>query len=217
MKLAKSSIAILFSYLVIFLLPSILNSMFNLKSVIISVQTWDYVIGAILLATLLYFTKDKNSIDSTNSDLSKTVAWCGIGFGLALLIQWIISFVLILAKQNPASQNTEQLLTLTKMSPIFLLAITIGAPIMEEIVFRKVLFGNLNKMLGWDKSSLGITISAIISSLAFALMHQDGHIFMYATLGLLFCWIYRKTGRIQTSMISHILMNTFVALPILFK
>ncbi|GEP19095.1 CPBP family intramembrane glutamic endopeptidase [Pediococcus argentinicus] len=217
MKLAKSSIAILFSYLVIFLLPSLLNSIFNIKNIIISVQTWDYLIGAIVLATLLYFTKEKNSIDSNKNGIDNVVIWGFIGLFLALLIQFAISFILILTKQNPASENTAQLLTLTKASPFFILTIVIGAPIMEEIVFRKVIFGNLNKLMGWDKSSVGITMSAIISSLAFALMHQDGHIFMYATLGLLFCWIYRKTGRIQTTMISHILMNTFVALPVLFK
>ncbi len=71
-------------------------------------------------------------------------------------------------------------------------------------------------MFGAD-STLGFTVMAIISSLAFAFMHNDSHIFLYAAIGLLFCWLYKKTGRIQTSMIAHILMNSVVILPLVIK
>jgi membrane protease YdiL (CAAX protease family) len=129
------------------------------------------------------------------------------------MLQFVVSYVTFILGQNPASANTATLVTLAKINPFFVLAITVGAPIMEELVFRKVLFGNLSTLFGM-RSNLGLTIMAIISSLAFAFMHNDSHIFLYAAIGLLFCWLYYKTGRIQTSMIAHILMNGLVVLPL---
>lgn len=80
---------------------------------------------------------------------------------------------------------------------------------MEEIVFRKVIFGNLSAVTG----KIG---AALIASVLFSFAHADGHFILYAFIGLLFCWLYQHTGRIQASMTAHILMNASVVLPTLF-
>lgn len=107
--------------------------------------------------------------------------------------------------QSTASTNTTTLLTVGQQYPAFFLAIIVGAPIMEEIVFRKVIFGNLSAVTG----QIG---AALISSVLFSFAHADGHFILYAFIGLLFCWLYQHTGRIQTSMTAHILMNASVVL-----
>ena len=216
MKISKSSILTLITYLIIFLLPSILNVFINLGAGFIWVETVDYLVGALLLIFISSKTNEINYIESNRKSFLYAIAWGIIGTALVILLQFVISYITIIFGSNPTSQNTATLVTLAKTNPFFILAITVGAPIMEELVFRKVLFGNLSAMFGSD-STLGFTVMAIISSLAFAFMHNDSHIFLYAAIGLLFCWLYKKTGRIQTSMIAHILMNSVVILPLVIK
>lgn len=213
MKISKSSLLTLITYLAIFLLPSVINLFVRLGASFIWVETIDYLVGAALLVVINLKNSEINQIETRRIPFFRAIAWGIIGTALVIVLQFVVSYVTFILGQNPASANTATLVTLAKINPFFVLAITVGAPIMEELVFRKVLFGNLSTLFGM-RSNLGLTIMAIISSLAFAFMHNDSHIFLYATIGLLFCWLYHKTGRIQTSMIAHILMNGLVVLPL---
>ena len=213
MKISKSSLLTLITYLAIFLLPSVINLFVRLGASFIWVETIDYLVGAALLVVINLKNSEINQIETRRIPFFRAIAWGIIGTALVIVLQFVVSYVTFILGQNPASANTATLVTLAKINPFFVLAITVGAPIMEELVFRKVLFGNLSTLFGM-RSNLGLTIMAIISSLAFAFMHNDSHIFLYAAIGLLFCWLYHKTGRIQTSMIAHILMNGFVVLPL---
>lgn len=213
MKISKSSLLTLITYLAIFLLPSVINLFVRLGASFIWVETIDYLVGAALLVVINLKNSEINQIETRRIPFFRAIAWGIIGTALVIVLQFVVSYVTFILGQNPASANTATLVTLAKINPFFVLAITVGAPIMEELVFRKVLFGNLSTLFGMS-SNLGLTIMAIISSLAFAFMHNDSHIFLYAAIGLLFCWLYHKTGRIQTSMIAHILMNGLVVLPL---
>lgn len=213
MKISKSSLLTLITYLAIFLLPSVINLFVRLGASFIWVETIDYLVGAALLVVINLKNNEINQIETRRIPFFRAIAWGIIGTALVIVLQFVVSYVTFILGQNPASANTATLVTLAKINPFFVLAITVGAPIMEELVFRKVLFGNLSTLFG-IRSNLGLTIMAIISSLAFAFMHNDSHIFLYAAIGLLFCWLYHKTGRIQTSMIAHILMNGLVVLPL---
>lgn len=213
MKISKSSLLTLITYLAIFLLPSVINLFVRLGASFIWVETIDYLVGAALLVVINLKNSEINQIETRRIPFFRAIAWGTIGTALVIVLQFVVSYVTFILGQNPASANTATLVTLAKINPFFVLAITVGAPIMEELVFRKVLFGNLSTLFGM-RSNLGLTIMAIISSLAFAFMHNDSHIFLYAAIGLLFCWLYHKTGRIQTSMIAHILMNGLVVLPL---
>lgn len=213
MKISKSSLLTLITYLAIFLLPSVINLFVRLGASFIWVETIDYLVGAALLVVINLKNSEINQIETRRIPFFRAIAWGIIGTALVIVLQFVVSYVTFILRQNPASANTATLVTLAKINPFFVFAITVGAPIMEELVFRKVLFGNLSTLFGM-RSNLGLTIMAIISSLAFAFMHNDSHIFLYAAIGLLFCWLYHKTGRIQTSMIAHVLMNGLVVLPL---
>lgn len=200
---SKNSIAILLGYLIIFILPTILNQIFSLKSVIYPVMTADYVLGALLLIWLNHHFSNKNSIDG-QSKWSQIILWGILGFILTLVIQMgiqLISYAIL--KTTVASQNTSEIMTIFSKYPYYMLAVSLGAPIMEELVFRKVFFGNL-------ASFVPPTFAAITSSLLFSLAHNDGHLAIYFLIGLLFCYLYKRTSDIKTSMVAHILMNSLV-------
>ena len=200
----RQSLTILIVYFIIYSLPSLLAISFHkLGSQVFAIQTADYLIGAVLLIWLSTKLTERNPLEQHRSSWLMTILWGLIGTVLVIAGQLVIMQLTQMMGQSTASTNTTTILTVGHQYPVFFLAAMIGAPIMEEIVFRKVIFGNLTP------------ITALISSVFFSFAHADGHFVLYAFIGLLFCWLYNRTGRIQTSMIAHILMNSIVVLPTL--
>lgn len=75
------------------------------------------------------------------------------------------------------------------------------APIIEEILFRKLLIERIVKY--------GEGIAVFTSALMFGLFHGNFTQFFYAFgVGLLFGYIYCRTGKIRYSIILHMIINT---------
>lgn len=84
-----------------------------------------------------------------------------------------------------------------------LIAVGICAPILEELIFRGIVFGNLRKVLG---SFVAILISALI----FGSMHGNLVQFLYAALlGVAFAYIYDKTDTLWLCILAHSAANIF--------
>lgn len=205
----RQSLTILILYFIVYALPSVFVTVLpKLGSQVFILQTVDYLVGAVLLVGVATRMHDPNPLEKHRSPWATTILWGLLGTVLVIAGQSVILEITQLLGRSTASANTTTLLTVGKQYPFFFLAVMVGAPIMEELVFRKVIFGNLTPITG----QLG---AALISSVFFSFAHADGHFVLYAFIGLLFCWLYRQTGRIQTSMIAHVLMNTAVIIPTL--
>lgn len=83
----------------------------------------------------------------------------------------------------------------------------VGASVVEEIIFRGLLFGAFF-------SRWGFWPATIFSSLVFASVHGyefEGSISVI-TSGIFLCWLYRRTGRLWAPMVAHGLLNAVVVL-----
>lgn len=109
------------------------------------------------------------------------------------------------------SENTETILKITEIAPIMILSTVIFGPILEEFVFRRVIFGSLiQKQNFW--------ISALFSGIFFAVIHLDfAHIIVYLISGMIFAFLYYKTKRIITSIIAHMMLNGFATITALYS
>ena len=74
------------------------------------------------------------------------------------------------------------------------------APIMEELIFRGVIFNRL-------KIRVGIIPAMIISSFIFAIGHEFGGITSAFLFGICMCLLYLKTDNILIPMCVHFLNN----------
>lgn len=149
--------------------------------------------------------------EQPSASMGRVIAWGVFGFMAAVLIQIAATMIeIMLFGIPPESENTEMLLTLTSEYPLLIFSIVLFAPIMEELVFRKAIFAQLHN------SRIGAMGAAVISSLIFALVHFDGHMLLYGSLGLWFCYLYKKTNNIFAPMMAHGLMNAFASLPLFF-
>lgn len=110
----------------------------------------------------------------------------------------IIVFVSAFFGASPV--NPVEAATVGQAWWINLIFVGILAPILEELVFRKML---CNRLL-----PLGEGYAVVLSGVIFGLVHGNFFQFFYAfALGAVFAFVYIKTGRIRYSMVYHALIN----------
>lgn len=96
------------------------------------------------------------------------------------------------------------------------LAGAVGAPFLEEVLFRGQLQGAIQKKLQDRRASHAPVIAIVITASVFALIHfQPLAIPPLFVAGAAFGWIRWKTGSLALPIAAHVLMN-FMSLILLF-
>lgn len=200
----------------IFQIPGVLEFAYSLtdapdhqKGAVIT-SWWTFFMGIITLAiTVALYLKNRdffNIFKGEKASVMQSIGWGIIGFFLVFFGQSVAAYIEYLIGITPGSENTAVFVEIAKAAPIMIVVIAIIGPILEELVFRRVIFGSLVQVQGF-------WISAIISAIIFAAIHFDfTHILLYTVCGLIFAFLYYRTKRLLTSIISHILLNSFVVI-----
>lgn len=210
MSLKKYSFLSIFCYGLIFISPLILASIGLVKSTseLITATAVMYILGAVVLAIFYFKQREPLAIESAVKKASapKIVIYGLVGIFVALILQSIAVMLesVLFGKATP-SENTQNIIQMIMEAPAFILATTVAGPIMEEFVFRRSILWIISRYSNF-------WVGAVISSLLFAFAHNDGHLLIYFFLGFFFSLEYKATGRIWTSMITHVGMNTLVVL-----
>lgn len=137
----------------------------------------------------------------------KIIGWTALGIVLA----WGAQLIAITIETNilgitQGSANTENIIDITRMSPLFFIIPVFTAPILEELIFRKIIFGSLNKRMNFF-------LAVLISSLLFGVLHLElQHILIYFSMGVALAYVYVKTQRIIVPILVHMGMNALVVL-----
>ncbi len=139
----------------------------------------------------------KNGI-SAREFLMYLVMCFGIMYPLNLLGYGVTSALQSLFRL-PARNPLETAMSMSNIYVTFIFAVLL-APLMEELIFRKLLIDRIGRI---DKRT-----ALFFSALAFGLFHGNFYQFFYAYgLGLLFGFIYIKTGRIRYTVGLHMIIN----------
>lgn len=167
---------------------------------------WTIISFTVALIVVLLLLRTDMSMRQDTS-LPKTLFWSVFGVFLALAAQSIAAMIeMNLLGIEPGSQNTEVIVNLVKMTPWLIVVTSVIGPILEEIIFRKIIFGTL-------VPKLGFFLSALISASVFAIVHLDfSHLLIYTSMGLVFAYLYSKTKQILVPIVAHVMMNTIVVL-----
>lgn len=127
-----------------------------------------------------------------------------ISFGALYIFNFLgtgINFIISVLKGSPVVNPLADLLGKVNVFET-LIFVGILAPIMEEIIFRKVFLSRLLKF--------GDFFGIFLSALAFGMFHGNLSQFFYAVaLGCIFAYTVVKTGTIKYSIILHISVNIF--------
>ena len=168
---------------------------------------YSMTIGFILAVLFSSLAGRDPQFDGKRADTGKTILWSFIGIFLAFAGQYAASLIQMLAFGiEPGSENTEMIVGFSTAVPFMIFVVAILVPVTEELVFRKVIFGAIYKRTGF-------WIAAIVSGLIFGALHGDfENILVYLAMGVVFSYLYVKTGRIIVPIIAHVGINSFVML-----
>jgi len=133
---------------------------------------------------------------------------------LAPIVVLVLSFIvdegiLRLVREVAGSEilptvNTVIAEIATTPSRMLLAVLVIGvlAPLVEELVFRGLLYG-------WVEGRFGGVVALIVSSLAFAAAHVEPiHVALVLPIGVLLGWTRMRTGSLWPAIAAHIANNT---------
>ena len=146
------------------------------------------------------------SRSQNQASIPVSIFWSIFGIFLALFAQSIAVMIEQQLGIKPESDNTQEILFVIQQVPLMIIVSSIIGPILEEIIFRKIIFGSLYKRFNF-------VISALISSVIFGLAHMElVHLLLYSAMGFTFAFLYVQTKRILVPIVAHVSMNTFVAI-----
>jgi len=194
--------------LIVAAIAPILHFGFGLEALDAAVYAY---IGSFIVALIITLSLMRNDLreERLNNPLSvgKIIGWSVLGVFLAWFSQAIaVSIEMQLFGIEPTSENTEIIVDFTRSNILFILIPAMIAPVLEEIIFRKILFGTFYKKMNFF-------FAALLSSFIFAVLHLDfEHLLIYATMGFVFAFLYVQTKRIIVPIIVHMTINTIAVL-----
>lgn len=128
-----------------------------------------------------------------------------LGVGVALLILAMgfnLVYNVVLSQFDLESQMDLVALFEDLSSPwLLLVGGIVVAPVVEELFFRGFVFAGLRERYGWRKAGL-------ISAGLFAVLHfQPLMVLPILLLGMIFAYLYHRSGSIWPAVIVHVLTN----------
>lgn len=174
-----------------------------------AIVIWSMVsfIGALIVVLILLRKDMKASYRATErASVDESILWAFLGILIAFAAQIVAGMIEQALGVHHGSQNTQTITEISRKYPLFIIVAALIGPILEEIVFRKIIFGALYKKFDF-------AIAAVISSLLFGLAHQElAFLLTYTSMGFVFAFLYAKTKRIVVPIVAHASMNTVVVL-----
>ena len=171
-----------------------------------------YLVGAPLLVLLLRPLPRENwpRAGMTASGWMRCLLMCfGLGFAGNLIGQMVQQLFTLLTGLSPTNP-LESLLDGALLPQI--VCIGIAAPVVEELLFRKLLIDRLHRF--GDRTAL------FVSALVFGLLHGNFSQLFYAFgIGLLLGYLYCRTRQLGYTILLHMAVNLFsgVLLPLLIE
>lgn len=117
-------------------------------------------------------------------------------FALNVFVQWF-----------SLDDNLADVLSGLSHNVLGILGIAVLAPLLEEVLFRGAIQGVMMRFFGspW--------LAIIVSALVFGIFHWNPIQVVYATLlGIVFGWIYYRTGSLLSVIVGHVLNNSIAVI-----
>lgn len=129
-----------------------------------------------------------------------------LGNIIGRLLMYLVSYAAGKTMVNPVNAMISNM----NLWTVFLLTVIL-APIVEEIMFRKIL---IDRIIPYGEG-----VAVVVSGVLFGLAHGNFYQFFYAcALGMIFAYVYVKTGRLGYVIGFHMLINFMGSIvPMLFQ
>lgn len=208
--------ALAISFLVVNLIQIILTGVMVVINPSLLMEDWVsfilivisfYLIGFPLFCFMVRQLPDGEVSEIKKLNIKELVQYGFMSYAIVYvfnLLTILLTYIIELMKSGHVISPVEELIV--DSSPLLtLVCVVIISPIIEEILFRKII---LNKLRDY-----GDKIAILFTAVAFGLYHGNVSQFFYATaLGCLFAYLTLKTNRIQYAIYLHIFINAMGSL-----
>ncbi len=160
-----------------------------------------YLLGLPLFAGMLT-RMPKTAPKKKKLGFAGWIAFLATAFFLMMAGSYIATFLMNALEAFKGGEITNAIdQQITQSSPLEnLILVVIIAPIAEELMFRKLI---IDRLLPYSE-----VLAVTVSGLFFGLLHGNFYQFFYAAfLGILFSYVYAKTGKILHTIVMHMIIN----------
>lgn len=181
----------------------------------------DYLLGLstiIVVGLFIFIGKKRGYFPKIEKEFSKK----NIGIILAafLVMRILAALFAVIMQETTKNDQVIQEFTANITTINLFLMLCVGAPIMEEIIFRGVVMNEMfrsrdNQPISFKIEMLGLLVSSVI----FGSIHLSSDIIsflLYVTLGTCMGTVYLLTKSLKCSMAVHFLNNFFPFLVLAF-
>lgn len=171
-----------------------------------------YAVG-LLFCLIAMWKYLRGAFDILLDNLGKNIVMLFIAYFLYIMLSYIVSAVILLIFSGTGSNpNNEMITEMAGQSSRVTVALAVFiAPIVEEILFRGVLFGSIRR----KSSAWAYIVSIVVFSLyhvwQYALAYQDATMLIYALqyipAAYALAWCYERTNCIWIPILMHMIVN----------
>ena len=175
-----------------------------------------YIIGFILLLLCMFrYLKTsfsdlwENKLDSFTSIL--------LGYAGYIVAMYAISALIMIFTEDAINPNSEAIIAQTKLNPNVMLVIgVLLAPIVEETLFRGVIFGTIRKssrVAGYVASALLFAVYHLLDYIIAGIFYGSFdwalllYLMQYIPAGIILCWCYERSRNIWAPIFLHMIIN----------
>lgn len=190
----KTIIAIL-----LFLATQLVGSFAAMPFTHSDIQTiiWGLIISQVLMFVLVWAIKYFHPSDLVRISDKKTIP-----LSILVIVPALYALNMVNAALDLPNLMEDMFNEMSESVPA-LISIALFGPVIEEIVFRRVIIDDCIARFG--KPWLAILISSVL----FGVIHGNPAQMVFAFLvGLVFGWVYIRTGSMLPGLIGHIINNT---------
>lgn len=178
-------------------------------------------LGMFLFAAYIFKESLKEQfIDFKNNLKDNLLYGCIIGLACLYLVGIIGGIITMVLGGADQSENQNLINSIAVVHPIIMFFTTvILAPMLEEIVFRGMIFGwlyELNPKIAHLFSAFLFGFVHIMISVINGNMAEWVQIFSYFFMGFVLSWLYEKKNNIFVPMLTHSMNNLISMIAILF-
>ncbi len=170
-----------------------------------------YAISAVFLFAVLFRFLKQSFSDMLDNRLRSFQA-VALGYFLTFTGSFLVSSVLYLLIDEPVNPNNAEIIRLASLNSgtVIVSAVLLG-PIVEETLFRGVLFGTLRKKNRLLAYAVTAGVFAVYHIWQYFFVGFDWNLFLYMLQyipsALVLCWAYEYSGSIWPPIVLHALVN----------
>lgn len=198
----KNQVIVLLMYFGSILLSDLIAMLFNHSKILVIIL--NFALFPLLLIVTLYLLKDdlKKPVFEKGKSTVKQLILAIIKYFLIMLVGFII---IVTVAPLFYTSEVEGSMKMTQAVPLIVIPFVFIAPILEEIIFRRIVFTLFTK-------KFTILLSILFTSILFAGWHMtlSGFPLMF-WLSIVFTYSYYQTNRLLVPIILHILWNLFAS------